>query len=96
MKVQAPHADILGHGILMERQAEIVTDTLRALLMEAHGYKTKIFEFVSTEHSGKNLMIVGQKRKGVSRNNESLDAYHRLKQEFGVEKHYLEELLFTN
>lgn len=96
MKVQAPHADILGHGILMERQAEIVTDTLRALLMEAHGYKTKIFEFVSTEHSGKNLMIVGQKRKGVSSNNESLDAYHRLKQEFGVEKHYLEELLFTN
>lgn len=96
MNVQAPHADILGHGILMERQAEIITDTLRALLMEAHGYKTKIFEFVSPEHSGKNLMIVGQKRKGASKNNESLDAYHRLKKEFGVEKHYLEELLFTN
>lgn len=96
MNVQERHSDILGHGILMERQAEIITDTLRALLMESFGYKTKIFEFVSTEHSGKNLMIVGQKRKGVSKNNESLDAYHRLKKEFGVKKHYLEDLLFPN
>ena len=93
MKVQDRHADILGHGILLERQAEIITDTLRALLMEAHGYKTKIFEFVSTEHSGKNLMIVGQRRKNFVQAAEHMDAYQKLKEEFGVEQHYLEGLL---
>jgi hypothetical protein len=93
MEVQSKHADILGHGILLERQAEIVTDTLRALLMEANGYKTKIFEFVSTEHSGKNLMIVGQKRSGFNNGEERMEAYRKLKREFGVQNHYLEDLL---
>ncbi|RZL05131.1 MAG: SAM-dependent methyltransferase, partial [Pedobacter sp.] len=35
------------HGIFMERQAEMATDGLRALLMEYAGYKTKVFEFIS-------------------------------------------------
>ena len=61
--------------------------------MEAHGYKTKIFEFVSTEHSGKNLMIVGQRRKTFTKGEEGMEAYHKLKDEFGVEHHYLENLL---
>ena len=47
----------LRHGIFQERQAEFVTDALRAQLLEWAGYKTKVFEFVSTEHTAKNLMI---------------------------------------
>jgi SAM-dependent methyltransferase len=54
--------DILSHGILSEREAEIVTDGIRALLMEIRGYKTNVFEFISSEHTGKNLMIAAQKR----------------------------------
>jgi len=54
--------DILSHGILSEREAEIVTDGIRALLLEIHGYKTNVFEFISPEHTGKNLMISAQKR----------------------------------
>jgi SAM-dependent methyltransferase len=50
-------ADALRHGIFQERQAEFVTDALRAQLLEWAGYKTKVFEFVSTEHTAKNLMI---------------------------------------
>ncbi len=50
-------ADALRHGIFLERQAEFVTDALRAQLLEAAGYRTKVFEFVSTEHTAKNLMI---------------------------------------
>jgi len=49
--------DALRHGIFLERQAEFVTDALRAQLLEAAGYRTKVFEFVSTEHTAKNLMI---------------------------------------
>jgi len=54
--------DVLSHGILAEREAEIVTDGIRALLLEIHGYKTNVFEFISSEHTGKNLMISAQKR----------------------------------
>lgn len=54
-------ADALRHGIFQERQAEFVTDALRAQLLEWAGYKTKVFEFISTEHTAKNLMIAGIK-----------------------------------
>jgi hypothetical protein len=47
----------LRHGIFLERQAEFVTDALRAQLLEVAGYRTKVFEFVSTEHTAKNLML---------------------------------------
>jgi len=55
-------AGALRHGILLERHAEFVTDALRAALLEWAGYETKVFEFVSTEHTAKNLMIAGVKR----------------------------------
>jgi hypothetical protein len=55
-------ADVFRHGILCERESEILTDTLRALLLEIHGYKASVFEFVSHEHTGKNLMLAAVKR----------------------------------
>jgi len=76
-----------------ETQAELLTDNMRALLMEAHGYKTKIFEFISSEHTGKNLMIVGERRKNPIDTQVKWDAYQAMKTEFGIERHYLEELL---
>jgi SAM-dependent methyltransferase len=54
-------ADALRHGIFQERQAEFVTDALRALLLEWAGYKTKVFEFIATEHTAKNLMLTAIK-----------------------------------
>ena len=54
--------DVLKHGILFEREAEIVTDAIRALLLEIHGYKASVFEFISPEHTGKNLMIAAHRR----------------------------------
>lgn len=54
-------SDALKHGIFQERQAEFVTDALRALLLEWAGYRTKVFEFISTEHTAKNLMIAAIK-----------------------------------
>ncbi|MSU69648.1 MAG: SAM-dependent methyltransferase [Opitutaceae bacterium] len=55
--------DALRHGIFQERQAEFVTDALRAALLEWAGYRTKVFEFISTEHTAKNLMIAGIKTR---------------------------------
>ena len=54
-------ADALRHGIFQERQAEFVTDAMRAQLLEWAGYRTKVFEFISTEHTAKNLMIAAVK-----------------------------------
>lgn len=55
-------APALHHGIFQERHAEFVTDALRALLLEWAGYDTKVFEFISTEHTAKNLMIAATRR----------------------------------
>jgi len=54
-------ADALRHGIFQERAAEFATDALRAMLLEWAGYQTKVFEFISTEHTAKNLMIAAIK-----------------------------------
>jgi hypothetical protein len=81
---------ILKNGILEERQAEIITDGIRALIMEANGYKTQVFEFISSEHTGKNLMITGVKSEV---NPKALAEVDAIKKMFGIEYHYLEKLL---
>ena len=82
---------ILKHGILLERQAEMVTDTIRALILESQGYEVKVFEFISSEHTGKNVMISAVKTGVV--NKEAIKSIAALKAEFGIEKHYLEGLV---
>jgi Methyltransferase domain len=56
-------AAALKHGIFQERQAEFVTDALRALILEWAGYKTRVMEFISTEHTAKNTMITAVKMR---------------------------------
>ena len=83
---------LLRHGTFMEKQAEMVTDGLRALLLEASGYRTRVFEFVSDAHTPKNNLIVAQKGKAGSRQ-AALDRIAAVKAMFGIEKHHLEGLL---
>ena len=45
------------YGLLLERETETVTDALRALLLESRGYKVRMTEFVSPEHTPKNNLI---------------------------------------
>jgi hypothetical protein len=56
-------AAALRHGIFEERQAEFVTDALRAQLLEWAGYRTRVMEFISTEHTAKNTMITAVKAR---------------------------------
>jgi len=86
--------NVTKFGILKERQAEIITDTLRAMMMEAFGYKTNVFEFISLEHTPKNVMIVGRKmNKSNPDKQEIINSITALKKVFGIDKHYLEKLL---
>lgn len=86
---------VLKHGIFMERQAEMLTDGLRALFLELYGYQTKVVEFISTEHTPKNVMIIGIKHSRKVDKQNILDKIHAIKSFFGIEKHYLETLLNT-
>lgn len=87
-------SNVTKFGILKERQAEIITDTLRAMIMEAYGYKTNVFEFISLEHTPKNVMIIGRKtQKSNSDKQKLLENIAAIKKVFGIEKHYLEVLL---
>lgn len=93
LHVSEAFKSITNHGILEERQAELVTDALRGLVLEVHGYKTRIFEFITDEHTHKNVMIVGVKNAHASDNSESVLKMQQLKQSFGIENFYLETLL---
>ena len=95
MQAQNELAPLLRHGILEERQAELVTDGIRALLLEAEGYHTKVFEFISTEHTAKNVMITGTMdgRRLQQRRSDALAQVAAIKAGFGIKEHWLEHLL---
>ncbi len=93
LKSPALLAPLLQHGIHLGQEAEMLTDGLRALLLEAHGYDTQVFEFISLEHTSKNKMILAQKRKKPRDNTDILKQIDAIKTFYGIEEHCLETLL---
>jgi len=86
---------MLQYGVHMGQQAEMVTDSLRALFLEAHGYTTKVFEFISLDHTNKNKMILAVK-KGNNKTKENPDLLEQIadiKAFYGIKEHCLETLL---
>ena len=91
-----PLRSVFQHGIHAEQQAEMVTDSLRALLLQAQGYDTQVFEFVALEHTRKNKMILAVKRAlplPAPAREAALAQVAELKQFFGVKEQCLETLL---
>lgn len=88
-------APLLQHGIHLGQEAEMVTDGLRALLLEANGYDTQVFEFISLEHTSKNKMILAQKRKVPRDNTETLKQIDAIKDFYGIQEQCLETLLMS-
>ena len=86
-------APVLFHGIHLGQEAEMVTDGLRALLLEANNYDTQVFEFISLEHTSKNKMILAQKRKTPRDNSLILQQIDAIKSFYGINEHCLEQLL---
>lgn len=84
---------MLQYGVHLGQQAEMLTDSLRALLLEAHGYQTKVFEFISLEHTNKNKMILATKRKHLQDNTAVLKQIQEIKDFYGIQEHCLETLL---
>jgi SAM-dependent methyltransferase len=84
---------MLKHGIHLGQEAEMVTDALRALLLEATGYETQVFEFIALEHTSKNKMILAVKGAGQPKQGELLSQIRALKEFYGIREHCLETLL---
>lgn len=90
-----PIAFALRHGLFAERMAEWATDALRTLVLEWAGYTTKAVEFVSSEHTGKNLMLAAVRGKPLSdaerqERRARVDAFRAY---FSIEKSALDAML---
>ena len=81
------------HGVFLERHAEMLTDAIRALILEYYGYKTKVFEFISDVHTPKNVMIMAEKRPNAMKDEKIKLQLQQIKKYFGIGTHYLETLL---
>jgi SAM-dependent methyltransferase len=82
------------YGIFLERQAEMVTDGIRAMILEYFGYKTKVFQFISDAHTPKNVLVVGIKGKiNPKKQVEILEKLKITKEYFGIGFHHLERLV---
>ena len=75
---------LLEHGIIKERVCALLTDSIRAAVLEDAGYAVDVIEFVDFEHSPKNLMLraahTGKKRSGSREKAEALREQYGFKQ----------------
>ncbi|MFD2598798.1 methyltransferase [Sphingobacterium corticis] len=94
-KVKNNLAFMTRHGIFLERHAEMLTDSIRALLLEYHGYQTKVMEFISDAHTPKNVLIIATKKTSISeaKKQQIKKELAELKSYFGLDVHHLELLL---
>ncbi len=88
-----PLRPILQHGIHLGQEAEMLTDGLRALLLEASGYATQVFEFIALEHTSKNKMILAVKRDKAVDATAVWRQIEEIKTFYGIKEQCLETLL---
>lgn len=98
-EIEANKADnnldfLLKYGIFLERQAEMVTDGIRSLILEYFGYKVKVAEFISDAHTPKNVMIIATKTNRAAKSDDALlEKIKSSMQYFGVQEQQLMKLL---
>lgn len=79
---------LLKHGIIKERMSALLTDSIRAAVLEDTGYKTDLIEFIDFEHSPKNIMIRAKKCKG--RGDKNIKQAKELCEKYGFKQTLLE------
>ena len=93
IKLPTMLAGVLKHGILLERTAESLTDGLRSMLLEREGYKTKMIEFVPTEHTPKNNLLTAVLSERPTDRDEIGQQIESVTSLFGIGSQRLESLL---
>ena len=84
---------VLEYGILKERFAALLTDGLRAQMLQSKGYDTQILEFIDMEHTPKNLLIRAVKNENKKNDIQQQEKWEACAKEFHVEP-TLQKLLF--
>jgi SAM-dependent methyltransferase len=79
-----PKDGLLRHGLLLGRQADLVTDALRAAALEQRGYRVDVIEFVASEHTAKNLMLRAELAPAPGRAERARRDYVELRDRYGV------------
>lgn len=85
---------MLNHGIIKERFASLLTDSIRARIIEIMGYKVQVMEFIDMEHTPKNIMIRSVKTNKKANENLKIEL-DKLVEEYNV-KSTLYNLIFKN
>lgn len=73
-------ADVLKYGLIKERISALLTDAIRANLLEEKGYETQILEFITMEHTPKNILIRAVKKEKSGQSN-----VRKVTEFFGIE-----------
>jgi len=76
---------LLRHGLLLGRQADLVTDALRAAALEMLGYRVEVMEFISAEHTAKNVMLRAERTRSKARVTRAAAEYAQLRDAWGVD-----------
>ena len=80
---------MLSHGIIKEKLASLVTDSLRANVLEIFGYQVQMLEFIDMEHTPKNILIRAIKTDNTD-NKDAICKYLRFKEFWSLEDLYIE------
>jgi SAM-dependent methyltransferase len=75
---------LLRHGLLLGRQADLVTDALRASALEMAGYSVDVIEFIDSEHTPKNVMLRAERAPSSARAERAASEYVELRDRYGV------------
>ena len=86
-------APLFQYGIQIDRMAESITDTLRSMYLEASGYETRIQEFISVDHTLKNLLIIASKQPDRGKSEQLFQKALEFEQLFGIRHQRLGDLL---
>lgn len=81
---------MLKHGIIKEKLSSLVTDSLRANVLEILGYQVQLLEFIDMEHTPKNILIRAIKTNNRNKK-EAMDSYIKFKEFWGLDDLYIEE-----
>lgn len=87
---------ITKYGIFLERQAVMITDAVRALVLEYCGYKTQVMEFIEIDNTPKNVLLVGRKSEKNIDKEAVAKQIKELLDKYGIEEHYLWKNLWKN
>ena len=83
---------LLRHGLWRERFGSLATDGLRAVWLEAQGYRTQIVEFIEMEHTPKNVLLRGVRSESPRARETAAAEYAALKRFLGIGATYLDGL----